>query len=566
MTVTEKGTLESAENADVVCRVKAGSKGYGSTINWVIADGSLVDKGQLLMILDDSALQEQLRSQKIVRDTALAEKIKAEKDFEITVKENERLIEAARNLLLVQQITLEQYTGLSYDPTRLGTGAVAGGPATLTEDGAFRQKYDDLTGQIRLEESNAEQYRERATWADRMVKQKFMSPAQAQAEQSKLESSLETLRSLRSQRSLLSNYERRMMLTDFRSKVEDARLTLEKEVLAADATRVQADIQRSSKQSIYTEETEKLHEIEEQIRQCRIYAPQGGMVVYYKNESSRYRSSDAALIEQGSQVKEGQKLLRIPNLNKMQVNTKVHEAMVARIRGDVRVATGLVDRFRAGLLAVPDPFTRLVSQNDELMGTIRDDFRDMEYYTARKGQPASVRVDAMPDVILPGRVRSVAAIASQANWYSDVKQYDAQILIERTVPGLKPDGTAEVSIHVDGVNDVLTVPLQAVVGGAEMGASRKVFVKTPTGYAERDVVLGLYNEKSVEVRDGLKEGDEVVINPRVLLGDTQVKTRDVGPGDGKGDKAKGDGEKKGGDPSKKGGGGKSKGAGGAPKG
>ena len=45
------------------------------------------------------------------------------------------------------------------------------------------------------------------------------------------------------------------------------------------------------------------------------------------------------MIEQGAQVKEGQKLLRIPNLQRMQVNTKVHEAMVARIRGDVRVPT-----------------------------------------------------------------------------------------------------------------------------------------------------------------------------------------------------------------------------------
>jgi multidrug efflux pump subunit AcrA (membrane-fusion protein) len=81
LTVVEKGTLESAENKDVVCRVKAGAKGqggYATSINWVIDDGSMVNEGQLLMILDDSALQDQLRAQKIVVDTALAAKLKAE--------------------------------------------------------------------------------------------------------------------------------------------------------------------------------------------------------------------------------------------------------------------------------------------------------------------------------------------------------------------------------------------------------------------------------------------------------------------------------------------------------
>jgi multidrug efflux pump subunit AcrA (membrane-fusion protein) len=63
VTVVERGTLESAQNMDLVCKVKAGSKGtFASTIRWVIDDGSIVQKGQLLMELDDSALDEQLRT------------------------------------------------------------------------------------------------------------------------------------------------------------------------------------------------------------------------------------------------------------------------------------------------------------------------------------------------------------------------------------------------------------------------------------------------------------------------------------------------------------------------
>src|SRR5262249_54941890 len=104
VTVTEKGTLESAENKDVVCKVRAGSKGFASTINWVIDDGSRVKKGDPLMVLDDSALQDQLRDQKIKVDTALAAKIQAEKAYEITIKNNEKLVAEAENVLTLAKI------------------------------------------------------------------------------------------------------------------------------------------------------------------------------------------------------------------------------------------------------------------------------------------------------------------------------------------------------------------------------------------------------------------------------------------------------------------------------
>ena len=97
---------------------------------------------------------------------------------------------------------------------------------------------------------------------------------------------------------------------------------------------------------------------------------------------------------------------------------------------------------------------------------------------------------------------------------------------EDDATGLKPDMSAEVTIQVDPPKEpVLAIPLQAVVGGTEGGAKRKVFVMTPAGPQEREVTLGLFNEKMVEVKEGLAEGDEVVLNPKVMLGD-KAKTRE----------------------------------------
>src|SRR5262245_25734818 len=42
LTVVERGQLESADNRDVICRVRAGTKATTLTIKWVIDDGTLV--------------------------------------------------------------------------------------------------------------------------------------------------------------------------------------------------------------------------------------------------------------------------------------------------------------------------------------------------------------------------------------------------------------------------------------------------------------------------------------------------------------------------------------------
>lgn len=547
VTVTEKGTLESADNRDVVCKVRAGNKGYSTTINWVIDDGTQVKKNQLLMILDDSDFQDRYRDQKIKVDTALAAKLSAEKQYDITVKTNEKLVGEAETLLNNAIIDLERFFGLQYDPARLALGAVAGAPTTLVEAGDFKRLLDDATGNLRLLEGDLEQYRERAAWAERMVKMKYMSPSQAQAERSRLESQIEKVRSAQSARNILIEYDRRKQEADFRSKVDNAQRALEAAKLTAASTEIQADVSRISTKSVYIQELEKLKEIEDQIKECRIHAPQDGMVVYYKSESSsRYSSSSSntGIIEQGAQIKEGQKLLRIPDLKRMQVNTKIHEAMVGRIKGDVRKSTAFYDTVRLGFMLNPNPLTRLTSLQDEHLEHIRNKYRSRETFLASQGQRASIRVDAVgAERLLPGHVRSVAQMASQQEFFSsDVKMYSTLVLIDEEVEGLKPDMTAEVTIHVDSVrHDVLAVPLQAVIGGTELGATRKIFVKANGGYEEREVKLGLANERMVEVAEGLLEGDDVVINPKVLLGD-KAKTFEVddsrpprtGPGDAKG--------------------------------
>ena len=114
------------------------------------------------------------------------------------------------------------------------------------------------------------------------------------------------------------------------------------------------------------------------------------------------------------------------------------------------------------------------------------------------------------------------------------------IAIRESLPGLKPGMSAEVTIFADeSAEPVLVVPVQAVLGTITMGAERKCFVVDAKGQTElRDIVVGMSNERLVEVKSGLNEGDRVVQNPQPLLkedselkaGKPRGKEQEGGPG------------------------------------
>src|SRR5262249_21385015 len=124
----------------------------------------------------------------------------------------------------------------------------------------------------------------------------------------------------------------------------------------AKAKEVTADADRKSKRSVYEQERTRMIENQEEIRKCTIYAPQDGLVVYFMPEQARFGSgSQQSTIAQGEPVREGQKLMRIPNLTKMVVNTRVHEAMISKVRGEVWRKTGFGEAVQASLTIGRDP-------------------------------------------------------------------------------------------------------------------------------------------------------------------------------------------------------------------
>jgi RND family efflux transporter MFP subunit len=481
VSIIERGTLESAKNSDIVCTVRSGTRGstVATTIKWVIEPGTQVVKGEKVIEFDSSGFVEQLKDQKIKVDQAKANWVTASEQYRIQESQNESDLEAAKSTEELARIDLNKY-----------------------EKGEYQQALEDVEGRIEVAKSDVTAWQNRSAWSARMVGLGYITRQQADVDESKLSAAEIALKKLQTEKHILISFTKGRTVQDLNAKLAEAKRAVDRVKSQSKAKLAQADADRLAKESIYTQEQARLQEVEEQIGRCTVVAPQDGLVVYYVSDQARGGGgAQQAIVAQGEPVREGQKLMQIPDLTQMLVNVRVHEAMVSSLRNH----------------------------------------KGSSASNSGSWQPAEIRIDAVPKRIFKGQVRAVDSVAGQQDWFAaDVKLYKTVVSIDERVEGLKPGMSAEVTIYAEETADeVLVVPVQAIVGTISLGAKPQLFVVGNDGQPQlRNVELGLSNQRLVEVKSGLQEGEKVVLNPAPLVdakGDKKSEKAGSKSGDGKKD-------------------------------
>jgi len=194
---------------------------------------------------------------------------------------------------------------------------------------------------------------------------------------------------------------------------------------------------------------------EEELGYCVIKAEKAGLVIH--PSAARWRN--APEIAEGATVHKDQVLLLMPDLSQMQVKIGVLESDV--------------DRIQPGLAA-----------RVELAGGVVD-----------------------------GEVISVASVTIPASWWTgNVAKYDTIVQLP-SIDGLRPGMSAEVEVIVAEYEDVLTIPVAAIV---EIDDQSFCWVRTAEGSQRRWLQLGKTNDRFTIVQAGLQQGDAVVLNPLAL--------------------------------------------------
>lgn len=505
LTFIEKGELEAARNTEIICQVRASGRGSqsASSIKWVIDDGSRVKKGDLLVQLEDASIREQLNNQYIVVEEKndLYEQAKA--NLKIVENENKAAELTAVSNYEIAKIDLEKFLKAEK-----------------------QQKQFDIDSRIKLANADLMQWRDKLGWSNRMFIRGYLSANQKLNDETRLDKASVDLDKLSKEYDTLAFDNRRVQL-DLLNKQEQAKLALEIAKENSESKRAQAQAKLTSAELILKQESQKKSDYEQDLRNCRIIAPHDGMVIYFMPESSRFGgSSQTSPIEVGAPVKEGQKLMRIPNLNRMIARVKVNESFVSRIRGDITSPTGFGTAYDVGQSimswghlisahAVPGSHAALPAFMPSLIAQkeIKADLAHLDEEVVEDGMQASIKVSGS-ERTLAGHVKMVAAVASSTDWMSsDVKVYQTVVTIDDYVDFLKPSMSAEVTVKVDERKNVLRLPVQAVL---ESGGKKFCYVKTDSAIEKRTVKTGLNDFKFVEIlpTSEVKENEQVVLNAR----------------------------------------------------
>ncbi|HEY8530784.1 MAG TPA: efflux RND transporter periplasmic adaptor subunit, partial [Limnochorda sp.] len=136
---------------------------------------------------------------------------------------------------------------------------------------------------------------------------------------------------------------------------------------------------------------------------------------------------------------------------------------------------------------------------------------EMDVPSIRIGQAVRVQADAVRGETFEG---TVIAVAPQGNRDQNVATFDVTISLANPDQRLRPGMTATAEILLDRLEDVVQVPLEAIVRDGDQDV---VVVLDADGTARVvPVTLGIRNDQAAEVKDGLAGGETLVVLPAGL--------------------------------------------------
>jgi HlyD family secretion protein len=177
------------------------------------------------------------------------------------------------------------------------------------------------------------------------------------------------------------------------------------------------------------------------------------------------------------------------------------------------------------------------------LGTMeaRVDVNENDVVNVEVGEPVRIRVDAYNGKELKGTVRQIASTATvkSEGTQQEVTNFEVRITVDNPDVELRPGMSASVDVETQTVKHVVSVPIQSVTirskeGGKtaeqlkenrqrDMGISeteadkqvrrelqRVVFVKEGQKVRMVPVTTGISDNNYVEIRSGIKDGDDVV--------------------------------------------------------
>ncbi|MCR5358709.1 MAG: HlyD family efflux transporter periplasmic adaptor subunit [Thermoguttaceae bacterium] len=261
-----KGNAQSAKNVDVTCQVESNA---GTTIIWLVPEGEYVKKGDRLVVLDSSDLEDKASTQQITCNT------------------NSASVASSRASLRTAELSLEEYI-----------------------EGTFEQNWMTIENDIYTAREEQKKEADSVAYTKKLVQFGYTTTVQLESALVAEQKQVNTLKSNLLKQEVLLRYTSEKEITKLMADIETARAKLSSDTYSAEVAK------------------NRLDHFLQQLEYCVIRAPADGQVVYANEDV--WRESD--MIQEGSKVYANYVIVRLPDPMEMQVKAMINESNIANVK------------------------------------------------------------------------------------------------------------------------------------------------------------------------------------------------------------------------------------------
>jgi len=192
----------------------------------------------------------------------------------------------------------------------------------------------------------------------------------------------------------------------------------------------------------------KLEIMEEKLRKTKIICPIDGTVLTLP-------VIEGQVVVAAASVNSGTTMMTVANLDKLLVMTHVNQVDVAKLKVDL---------------------------------------------------PVKLKVDSLRDLTMDGKISFIAPVATVK---TSVKGFEIEATIDNPSARLRPGMTVNLSIPIAKADSAVSVPVSAIFRGD--GNKKVVYVRNGVSTEKREVKIGVSNFDYAEIKDGVHEGETVLL-------------------------------------------------------
>ena len=307
ISITESGTIKSRDRVMVKSEVEG-----RAAILWLIDEGTDVQKGDLLVQLDSSSMEDRKVQQQTSRLNAEAAFIRSRENLAVIKSQGESDIAKAELTYKFSKLDLNKYL-----------------------KGEYPQELDQAEAQITIAKEELSRAEQKLKWSVTLAEEGYITDTELQADELASKRSELDVELAQGKLRVLQEYSHPRTEEQLSSDIIQAEQALERVRRRAEADNIQAEADLKAKEAEFHRKEDILDKTVKQIAKCRITAPVAGMAIYSTTGKGSWRGNVEPLAE-GQDVRERQELIYLPTTSSMMAEIKIHESSLRKVRTGMR--------------------------------------------------------------------------------------------------------------------------------------------------------------------------------------------------------------------------------------